>query len=386
MRILYIQANVTPPPHDLSTDRFHLLSELLEGDILQPVWYKLPEEIERDYGPGSYPVYTVGRFRYHWFPCGQFQGAARRRAIFRFYVRKGLELVRQHRFDCIVAYSHMTTALIGVFLKWVGHTKLSIEIATSPEYVYITESPQPTFKQRLMHAYSTVCLHLSCWLTDHTHLLSPGQLAAYPLLRRTPGTVFHEFVPVSAVPHQTQPPVEPTILLVGAPWFLKGADLLVAAFRELSPEFPTLRLKILGHYPDGDPLRQLASDLPRVEILKPRLHPEVLEIISQATVVVLASRCEGMGRVLLEAMAAGVPVVGSDIGGIPFMIRDGQDGFLFPRENSRALAHRLRAILGDPDLRQRLADAAYQRAHQHFSEAIYVRQFRRMVDDTVAGT
>jgi glycosyltransferase involved in cell wall biosynthesis len=386
MRILYIQANVTPPPRKLSMDRFQLLSSTLEGDVLQPAWYFTGEEIERDYGPGSYPVYTVGGFRYHWFPCSMYKGAARRRAIFHFYLRKGLELVRQNRYDAIVAYAHQTTALIGILLKWVGRSKLAIEIATSPEYVYITESPQPTPKQRLMHWYSTLTLHITCWLSDHTHLLSPGQLRAFPLLRRTTGTVFHEFVCVASVPKQIAAPKPATILLVGAPWFLKGADLLIAAYRELVPEFPDLRLQILGHYPDGDPLRKLADGLPNCEILKPRMHPEVLEIISQASVVVLASRCEGMGRVLLEAMAAGIPVVGSDIGGIPHMIRDGHDGFLFPREDSHALADRLRTILRDPELHRRLGQNAYNRAHSEFSEAVYAQKFTEFVEATVRGT
>ena len=55
-RILYVHATFVPPPTDLKTDRFYLLSENLEGDVLQPVWFRTPEEVEAVFGQGTYPV------------------------------------------------------------------------------------------------------------------------------------------------------------------------------------------------------------------------------------------------------------------------------------------------------------------------------------------
>lgn len=121
MRMLYVHATLVPPPTDLKTDRFFLLSEHLEGDVLQPVWFRKPEEVEAVFGPGSYPVYTAGRFRYHWFLAWRHKGVLRQRlAIFWFYVRKGMELHRKQPFDCILAYSHMTTGLCAGLLKVLG--------------------------------------------------------------------------------------------------------------------------------------------------------------------------------------------------------------------------------------------------------------------------
>src|SRR5690606_20549363 len=108
---------------------------------------------------------------------------------------------------------------------------------------------------------------------------------------------------------------DPYILLVGAPWYLKGVDLLVDAFTGLMADYPNVRLRLRGHYPDRTALMALIAGNERIEILKPVLNQKALEIIAGASVLVLASRCEGMGRVLIEAMAAGVPVVGSDVGG-----------------------------------------------------------------------
>ena len=148
MRILYVHATFVPPPTNLQTDRFYLLSQELEGDVLQPVWFRTPEEVEAVFGPGSYPVYTVGRFRYHWHLSWRYQGIRQRVATFWFYLRKGLALNREHRYDCIVAYSHMTTGLCAGLLKLFARTKLIIEIVTAPQLVYLTDRPHPSWAER----------------------------------------------------------------------------------------------------------------------------------------------------------------------------------------------------------------------------------------------
>src|SRR5579863_7032462 len=130
MRILYVHASFVPPPTNLETDRFYLLSQDLEGDVLQPVWFRTPEEVEEVYGPGSYPVYTAGRFRYHWFLSFSGNREKPRWATFWFYLRQGLRLCRENKFDCIVVYSHMTTALAAAVLKLYSGVPMVPEIAT----------------------------------------------------------------------------------------------------------------------------------------------------------------------------------------------------------------------------------------------------------------
>src|SRR5580698_7698621 len=166
MRILYIHSTLLPPPLDSRTDRFVLLSKDLEGDVLQPVWFHSVEQVETAFGPGSYPVYSAGRFRYHWFLGYKYTGLRKRFESLWFYIRKGIQLHRQNPFDCIVVYSHMTTGLIGAVLKLFTGAKLIVEVATSPDLVYMTERPKPTLHDRIMRLYSDVCLHLSLWFCD----------------------------------------------------------------------------------------------------------------------------------------------------------------------------------------------------------------------------
>jgi glycosyltransferase involved in cell wall biosynthesis len=388
MRILYVHSTVQPPPGDLQTDRFYLLSQRLEGEVLQPIWFQTPEEVEAMFGPGSYPMHTVGKFRYHWILGSPKRGIAQRLATFRFYLQKGLELHRERPFDCIVAYSHMTTGLFAGVLKLLTGARLVIEIATSPNLVYITERPRPRLRERVMKLYSDVCLHLSMLLADRAHFLYPTQLHPYPLLRKMPNSVFHEFVPVSIIDRDDdREGREQYVLLVGAPWYLKGADVLVVAFRGLAPDFPRVKLKILGHYPDPAELNGINRlDSAQIEVLKARPHPEALKVIKGAMVVVLPSRCEGLGRVLIEGMAAAVPLIGSDVGGIPMLVREGENGFLVPVGDSDALGARLRRLLEDPELRRRMGDSGYVRAHSELDEKTYVREFAGMVQAAVHKT
>jgi len=382
MRILYVHSTVLPPPTDLRTDRFRLLSTALEGDVLQPIWFPTAGEVEAMFGPGSYPVYTVGRFRYHWF-LSPTRGFRKRLETFRFYLRKGRELHRERPFDCIVVYSHMTTALCAALLKLFTGAKLIVEVVTSPHLAYIAERAKPGLRMRAMKFYSDICLHLSIFASDRAHLLYRQQLDAYPLLRGTPNSVFHEWVPVSIIERDgDRDSTGHYVLLVGAPWYLKGADLLIKAFLSLAAEFPEYKLKLMGHYPDRAELDEMSGDSPQIEILPPRPHAEALKIIAGAEIMVMPSRCEGLSRAIIEGMASAIPVIGSDVGGIPTLVRDGENGFLFPGGDWVALAARLRQLLLDPALRRRMGDTAWSRAHGELNETIYVREFARMVEAT----
>jgi glycosyltransferase involved in cell wall biosynthesis len=380
MRILYCHSTLVPPPKDPNVDRFFLLSRALEGDVLQPIWFRKPEEVESEFGPGSYPVYTVGRFRYHWFLTERYRGFRRKLAIWRFYISRGRQIHRERPFDCIVAYSHMTTAICGAILKALTHTKLIAEIATVPELAYLSEKATSGWRDRLMHFYSDFCLRVTLMASDRVHLLYPSQLDGYGGGGEQPASVFHEFVPVSAVPRHREGG-DQYLLLAGAPWRLKGADLLVAAFQRLAPDFPNVKLKLLGYLPESEAAE--AAKHPQIETLKARPNAEALQVISGACIFALPSRCEGMGRVILEAMAAGVPVIASNVGGIPRLVRSGLTGYLIPSEDARALEMRIRELLNDPNLRSVMGRAGYEIAHAEFSEEVYVSRFVQMIEDAV---
>jgi glycosyltransferase involved in cell wall biosynthesis len=379
MRILYVGASWVPPAGNPHQDRFFLLSEHLEGDVLHPIWFERPEQVEELFGPGSFPVYTRGRFRYHWFLAFEHSGWRRRIAWLWFYLRTGLRLHREKPFDCIVAYSHMMPALVAVVLKLFTRAKLIVEIMTAPELSYLHEHQKLTFLDRMLRVVSDVSLHITVLMSDRVHALYKSQLGHYPRLQRVPTSVFHDFVLLSLIPPAAEP--QPVILLVGAPWYLKGADLLISAFRQVTNEFPGITLKIQGYYPDKDKLEALIDGLPRVEIVKAVPNPETLQRISTALILVHPSRVDGLSRVLIEAMGAGVPIITSSAGGNPHCVRDA--GLVFPSGDADELSRVLRQLLADRELRERLGRRAREVAQAEYSEQVYVDKFVRMIEDTV---
>ena len=140
----------------------------------------------------------------------------------------------------------------------------------------------------------------------------------------------------------------------------KGVFDLVAAAGELRRDFPSIRVECAG---DGDlaRLRDFAAKAGmRTHLLLPGWigGRQRAELLARCSVFVLPSRAEGQPMSLLEAMAAGCPVIASAVGGIPDLIDHGRNGLLVPAGDREALAIALRRVLGDKVLAARLGQAA----------------------------
>lgn len=159
----------------------------------------------------------------------------------------------------------------------------------------------------------------------------------------------------------------PTILHVARLVEVKGTKYLIQALGKLARTHADVQLVIIGDGPLKRPLQTLARSLrleDRVRFLGALPHAQVLAWMRKAAVLVLPSvrtatgRVEGLGMVLLEAAATGVPLIGSRVGGIPEGVIDGQTGFLVPERDADALARRLDDLLDDPATRHRIGNQA----------------------------
>jgi glycosyltransferase involved in cell wall biosynthesis len=130
-------------------------------------------------------------------------------------------------------------------------------------------------------------------------------------------------------------------------------------------------------------LDRLTGDCTQIELRKPLPYAEMLPVIERAMVVAHTTQTEGMGRVLLEAMAAGVPCVASEAGGIPYYIKHGENGLLARTGDVADLAEKLRLLLADAGLRQRLAANGSERVRREFTEALCGEHFVEMISRTV---
>jgi len=166
------------------------------------------------------------------------------------------------------------------------------------------------------------------------------------------------------------PPQAPVLLFVGRLTCDKGIPELIQAFLELSDQFPNLRLVLVGCFEDEDPLpvetRKCLETHPRVNFVGATTDVAIYYAI--ADVVVLPSHREGLPTVVLEAQAAGKPVVGASATGIVDVIVDGVTGLLFPVGNVPALAEALAKLIDDKALAKKLGRAGQEQVKREFGQ------------------
>jgi glycosyltransferase involved in cell wall biosynthesis len=177
------------------------------------------------------------------------------------------------------------------------------------------------------------------------------------------------------------------IVYVGVLIPRKGVHFLINAFAQAATDFPQCSLKIIGDEPNkayAAALKQQVGELElveRVQFVEAMPQAELASVIHDGCVLVLPSVSEGLGRVVVEAMAAGRPVIGSDVGGIPEMVQDGSTGFLLPPGDEIALIERLRWVLEHPGEVHEMGRRAHAFAQHFFSTEVYVQGYRQILDE-----
>lgn len=181
-------------------------------------------------------------------------------------------------------------------------------------------------------------------------------------------------IPNFVDPVLNQPPAEPrpardtvTLVHVSNLRAVKRVQDILHAMTRLEPR---VRLEVVGDGPQKGQLESLTRTLhlqERVRFLGRR--DDVPEILRTSDVFVFPSQLESFGLAALEASACGLPVVASDVGGLPEVIQDGVSGMLFPSKDVEALAERIRRLVDDPALRQRMGAAGRERALRFAPEA-----------------
>ena len=148
----------------------------------------------------------------------------------------------------------------------------------------------------------------------------------------------------------------------------KGQAVIIDAMPSLAKRFPGIRAVLAGDGPALPSLRERAVARGVAEsVVFPGSFRAPWDLLRAADVFVLASEIEGLPLVVLEAMSQGVPVVATDVGGMPEAVIDDVTGFLLPPRDPDALAVAVTRILGDPDVAHRMRRAALARFEQRFT-------------------
>jgi len=160
----------------------------------------------------------------------------------------------------------------------------------------------------------------------------------------------------------------------------KGQRVLLEVARRLRETHPDVCFLLLGEGDDGEALKAESADLDNV--IWEGFQPNVGDYLEIMTLFAFPSRNEGLGSTLLDAMDHGVPIVASDVDGIPDLIENDVSGLLVPAGDPDALAAALTALLEDPARRQRLAAAARASLESFTPGAMaeaYLTLYRRLI-------
>lgn len=290
----------------------------------------------------------------------------------------GWEIHRQNKLDVIYAYDPLTLGLCGTILKWLTGARLVTEI--NGHLLTAGFLGRQGWLSRLRKKVYQTVIAISLGNSAHVKLLNHKMLDEFGrYIPRGRYAIFSDFVPTDCFKSGGQD--LKFIFFVGHPFYLKGVDILIKAFKQVATDFPDYRLKIMGYNNhDLDDYKAMAGECASIEFIKPVFYEEIIPYFQNCSFFVLPSRSEAMGRVLIEAMAVGKAIVASRVGGIPEVVEDGKTGILFESGDVAGLARAMRLLLEQPQMRQQMGKAGFERMTCLFSRSKYMENFTNLLD------
>jgi len=277
----------------------------------------------------------------------------------------GFYLCLAKKIDVIVAQSPLIEGLVGAIFKNIFRKELIVEIHGD------WEQRLPRFKNIL-----SILAKFSLRNADKIR-----GVANYLILRakkyapNKPYFLFPTFTDLDDFLEETDIRFDNYILFVGRADRVKGINYLIEAFDKIKLEFPEFKLVLVGEGLGSN------SKLKEKIEFKGRLSlKETKDIMKNCYCLVLPSLSEGLPRVIMEAQALGKPVIGSNVGGIPELIEDGQNGFLFKAGDSGDLAEKLRILLKDKKMALEMGQRGREFVKEKFSNEKYTSSYLEMIN------
>ena len=248
----------------------------------------------------------------------------------------GLIAAKLRRVKCRVRYRHVSTPVKDYFLNRWQYRSLCHLVLTTGECI----------RQPLLKKFS----------------LPPDKVISAPTAVRSPDQILSKLDARKNL--QAELGLDSDTRFIGQVSVLrswKGHTVLVEAFSEIADSFPNLHLVLVG---EGPPMERVLKELISQNQYRHRIHlvgykPDPWPYFRAFGVAALASLShEGIPQSLLQAMYAEIPVVGTEVGGIPEIVRDGETGLLAKPGDADSLAKAIRRLLVDPDLQLTLGKCA----------------------------
>lgn len=287
--------------------------------------------------------------------------------LLRYGFRGGLmasALARRHRYDLSMAYSAVPAGPISWWLR----KRYGIP--------YLTRSPGvdiPGFEARYAALYPFLSPVIkTVWRAARWNIVSSEMHR--DLMHKADPRSQPRIIPngvdtkrFSLTPYRS-PNSAPVILCVARLVKRKGIEVLLGAFSGLLKSGASARLRLVGQGDDEPFLKRRCQELgvaDTVEFLGAAVREQMPGLYQTADLFVLASENEGMSNAALEALACGLPLVLTNVGGASELIAHNENGFIVPVGDSQALQTALERIVGSAELRQRMSAASRARSSRY---------------------
>jgi glycosyltransferase involved in cell wall biosynthesis len=200
------------------------------------------------------------------------------------------------------------------------------------------------------------------------------------------GERFMNAIPADLTPYGI-PAGSRVLITIGRLEHQKGGDVLLAAIPAVAARFPDVHWLLVGDGPDRGKLAAQAQSLGIAD----RVHfagfrKDIPERLRASTALVLPSRWEGMPNVVLEALAAGKPIVASEVEGVTELVRPGINGWLVRPEQPQILGETMARLLDDPDAVSRMGRESQSIYEKEFTidrfVETHVQLFQQMIDSS----
>jgi glycosyltransferase involved in cell wall biosynthesis len=262
--------------------------------------------------------------------------------------------------DALFVHTQVPAVLLG---RWMRRIPTVVSLDATPlqydalgaAYNHNVGNPQV---ERAKHALNARCFRAARRLVTWSSWTKAGLVAGYGVEAERvqvipPGIWCDRWVapPPGATPRGSDDVTR--ILFVGADFTRKGGDILLSAFEQLRSEHRErveLHVVTKSEVPEGPDVYRYGDMAPNSAELKALYH--------RCDIFCLPTRADALGLVLVEASAAGLPVVSTSVGATAEIVKDGQTGIMVPPGDVAALVHALSALIADPLRRRQLGDAA----------------------------
>jgi len=277
------------------------------------------------------------------------------------------------KIDVIVAQSPLIEGFLGTILKKIFKKELIVEIHGDwKEGPFLSKKRRLAFIER---KFVPFLAKLSLKTADKIRGVAINLVAeAKKIAPDKKYFIFPTFTDLNDFLNEPDIRFNNFILFVGHLQKVKGLDYLIEAFDKITTEFPALKLVLIGQGTEKFQNRDNIKSKGRLSLEQTRA------VMKDCYCLVLPSLSEGLPRVLMEAMALGKPVVASNVGGIPDLIQDSQNGFLFEVANSNELAEKLRILLNNRNLAIEMGKAGREFVQSKFSNEKYIENYIQMIN------